>query len=232
MILLRSRCTDGIFCLLFLAGGYFETGISLLYADNWTKQYKLSLEVSCFVSNLFCMYSMLCSSNILLQSNTPYKLYERSAAVSFMDGKIKTVPKRVDEIISNARSFSDTLNARALLAKFLASQERYADATNEVLEILSCLGESFPKEVTASLIMNEINEITPMLEGMTKAKMLNLSTMTDVIKLQAMKFMDLLTSLSIYSSPMLMHLVPFRMTKLTFSVSEFILKFIVELIFA
>mmetsp|Transcript_26788 Transcript_26788/g.64273 ORF Transcript_26788/g.64273 Transcript_26788/m.64273 type:complete len:1395 (+) Transcript_26788:24-4208(+) len=170
------------------AGGYFETGISLLYADNWTKQYKLSLE-----------------------------LYERSVAVSFMDGKIKTVPKRVDEIISNARSFSDTLNARALLAKFLASQERYADATNEVLEILSCLGESFPKEITTSLIMNEINEITPMLEGITKDTFLNLPTMTDRTKLQAMKFMDLLTSLSIFSSPMLMNLVSFRMTRLTFS---------------
>ncbi|KAL7524022.1 hypothetical protein ACHAXR_002790, partial [Thalassiosira sp. AJA248-18] len=82
------------------AQAYFEAGISLLHADHWDKQYSLSLA-----------------------------LHEWSVVVSFKGGVVDTVSSRLDDILSNARSFDDTLNSRVLLAKFLASQEQYADAT-------------------------------------------------------------------------------------------------------
>eukprot|EP00578_Thalassiosira_sp_NH16_P017378 CAMPEP_0181111258 /NCGR_PEP_ID=MMETSP1071-20121207/19174_1 /TAXON_ID=35127 /ORGANISM="Thalassiosira sp., Strain NH16" /LENGTH=596 /DNA_ID=CAMNT_0023195129 /DNA_START=1 /DNA_END=1791 /DNA_ORIENTATION=- len=173
------------------ARGYFEAGISLLHADHWTKQYALSLE-----------------------------LYERSIVVGFMDGNVETVPSRVDDILSNARSFDDTVDSRVLLAKYLTSQAQYADASFGILIVLSSFGESFPEEVTESHLTNEIHAITPMLEGITKDTFLNLPTMTDRMKLQAMQFMELLaltSNFNLPSSSMLMNLVSCRMTKLTFS---------------
>ena len=79
--------------------------------------------------------------------------------VSFKGGVVDTVSSLLDVILSNARSFGDTLNSRVLLAKFLASQEQYACATRGVLDILSNLGESFPTEITESIVVDEINEI-------------------------------------------------------------------------
>ncbi|KAL7531012.1 hypothetical protein ACHAXR_007019, partial [Thalassiosira sp. AJA248-18] len=175
----------------FLAQAYFEAGISLLHADHWDKQYSLSIA-----------------------------LYEWSVFVSFKGGSVDSVSSRLNDILFNARSFDDTLNSQVLLAKFLASQEQYADATRGVLDILSNLGEAFPKEITESLVIDEINEIVPMLDEITKDKILGLPAMTDTTKLHAMKFMDLLTTFCNYASPMLLHLVSCRMTKLTFSVSE------------
>ena len=145
-----------------------------------------------------------------------------------MDGKVETVPSRVDDILSNARSFDDTVDSRVLLAKYLTSQAQYADASFGILIVLSSFGESFPEEVTESHLTTEIHAITPMLEGITKDTFLNLPTMTDRMKLQAMQFMELLaltSNFNLPSSSMLLNLVSCRMTKLTFSVSRCILTY-------
>ena len=173
------------------ARGYFEAGISLLHADHWSKQYALSLE-----------------------------LFELSVVVHLMDGRDDAVFNRLDDILSNAASFEDSLNSRVLKAKLLASQAKYDDAIDGIVETLAILGESFPKEITSSLVMDEINAMTPMLEGLTKEKISKLPIMTDKVKLKAMNFLDLLLTLSNSSSPMLMHLVSCRMTKLTFEVRD------------
>ena len=168
-----------------------------------------------------CIALTLCLAGLtFLPTQCSLKLYERSIVVGFMDGNVETVPSRVDDIVSNARSFDDTLDSRVLLAKYLTSQAQYADATNGVLIVLSSLGEAFPEEVTSSHVTNEIHAITPMLKGITKDTFLNLPTMTDRTKLNAMKFMDLALTSGVFSSPMLMNLVSCRMTRLTFLVSE------------
>mmetsp|Transcript_26892 Transcript_26892/g.57652 ORF Transcript_26892/g.57652 Transcript_26892/m.57652 type:complete len:1336 (+) Transcript_26892:116-4123(+) len=169
------------------ARGYFEAGISLLHTNPWDIQYDLCLE-----------------------------LYEMSVVVSFMDGKVETVSSRLDVIFSNAKSFDDALNSRALSAKFLASQEQHAEAVHGVLDILLHLGEEFPKEVCLSHVIGEVKATQRFLKDITKEKILNLPTMQDVEKLNAMKFMGLLIILGNFISPMLVHLVCCRMMKLTF----------------
>ena len=138
-----------------------------------------------------CIALTLYLAGLTFPTQCSLKLYERSIVVGFMDGNVETVPSRVDDIISNARSFDDTLDSRVLLAKYLTSQAQYADATNGVLIVLSSLGEAFPEEVTSSHVTNEIHAITPMLKGITKDTFLNLPTMTDRTKLNAMKLMEL-----------------------------------------
>jgi predicted ATPase len=141
--------------------GYFEAGISLLHPNSWDEQYSLCLE-----------------------------LYEMSAVVSFMDGKIETVSARLDSILSNAHSYDDTLNSRALRTKFLASQGQYAEATKEVFGVLSNLGEELPPgDISLSSLKSEINATQTLLKNTTKDTFLNLPPMTDMRKLNTMKFM-------------------------------------------
>ena len=173
-----------------LAGVYFEAGISLLSTNHWQEQYSLSLE-----------------------------LYNSSVLVSFMIGNITAISTRLSDILAHAMSFDDAVDAHVLQAKYLASQAQYAEAFNGVLEILSAhLGESFPEDITESMIREEVNSVEPMLRDITKEKILCLPAMTNKQKLNAMRFMDLLASLSSFSSPMLHHLVSCRMTRLTFKV--------------
>ena len=142
------------------ARGYFEAGISLLHANPWDKQYSLCLE-----------------------------LYEMSVVVRFMDGKVETVSSRLDVILSNAKSFDDTLNARTLRAKLLASQSQIAEAVNGVLAILSNLGEEFPQDACLEHVTSTVKETQVLLKDITKETIRSLPTMTDNTKLNAMKFM-------------------------------------------
>jgi len=167
--------------------GYFEAGITLLHANHWHSQYSLSLE-----------------------------LYEMSVAVAFMDGNTETASERLNEILSNAVSFDDKLNARSLLAKLLVSQEKYQEGVRMVLEILAGLEETFPQEITRSHVVSEIESTLPMLKDVTSETILSLPAMTDTRKLNAMKFMDLLITFSAFHLPMLIHILSCRMIKLTF----------------
>lgn len=169
------------------ARAYFEAGISLLHANHWDKQYSLSLQ-----------------------------LYEYSGLVCFMDGKIDGVTSRLNAILSNAKSFDDKINTRVMLAKLYLSQQRYADGFRDVIEVLSGLGEVFPKEIDQTLVTSEINETLPLLNEITKEKLSNLPVMTDARKLNAMKFMSLLTTLCTIHSPKFLHMLSCRMIQLTF----------------
>ena len=166
------------------ARGYFENGISLLDAEHWANQYTFSLE-----------------------------LYEMSVKVSFMDGKTDTVLARLNEILSHAASFDDTLNARTLLAKFMVSQQNYAEGVRGILQILKDLGENFPEEVQISQVLSEIKAMLPLLRKMTKEEIICLPAMTDVKKLRTMSLMGLLTSFCNFYSPALMQLVACELLK-------------------
>ena len=147
-------------------------------------------------------------------------MYEWSVVVGLTNGIVKTVSSRLNEILSNA-SYDDSMTARVLRARFLVSQTQYKDATKGILDVLSSLGEDFPEEINEEAVSRDINAIIPILDGVTTEKILGLPTLTDKTKLNAMKFMDLLTTFILnISSPLLMHLVACRMIKLTFEVSE------------
>jgi predicted ATPase len=140
--------------------GYFEAGISLLHSNPWDEHYSLCLE-----------------------------LFEMSAVVNFMDGKVETVASRLDSILFNAKSYDDTLISRALRAKFLASQGQYVEAIEEVFGVLSNLGEELPGDISLSYLKSEINATQPLLKDISKDTILNLPPMTDMRKLNTMKFM-------------------------------------------
>jgi len=187
----RLNLTAGKYCIgaaqYKKAQEYFAAGISLLVENHWSEQYDLSIE-----------------------------LYEMSVVASLMGGDTDNVPSRLDDILSNAKSFEDALNSQVLLAKYLASQEQYDFATKGVLAILSHLGEEFPTVLNESQVQNEIKATQAILNNITREKILRVGTMTDTDKLNVMKFMTLLLTVSNFASPLLMHLLSCRMMHLTF----------------
>jgi len=169
------------------ARGYFEAGIRMLNGNCWNEQYSLSLE-----------------------------LYEMSVVVCFMDGKVETVAGLLDMILSNVESTDDALDARTLRAKFSASQTKYTEATDELLDVLLFLGEEFPRDPCLPRVTSEMKAIQEMLKDVTKEEILSLPPFQDPRKLKAMKCMGLLISVAHYSSAKLMPLLSCRMIQLTF----------------
>ena len=62
----------------------------------------------------------------------------------------------MDEILSHAKTFEDSLNASAMLAKLLASSSKHDEAMVNCLAILSNLGEDFPPQVDLPIILNKL----------------------------------------------------------------------------
>ena len=165
---------------------YFEAGISLLHTNHWEKQYALCLE-----------------------------LYELSVVVSFMDGNVENVSSRLDAILSNAQSFQDTLKARGLHLKVIASGGDYAHSTSQCLTILAGLGENFPEAIDSSFVSNEITTTEVLLTSLSKDDLSSLPPMKDTVKLYAMRFLGMLHAFSMFSNSCLAHLSSCSMVKLT-----------------
>ena len=88
--------------------------------------------------------------------------------------------------------------------------------TNDVLKILSQLGEDFPSEISTKDVVDEIRATQPLVDGIKKEDIANLPMIADETKLMAMKFMGLLITFCNYASPMLVHLLSCRMIQRTF----------------
>lgn len=171
------------------ARDYFEAAISLLNEDHWTSQYTLSLE-----------------------------LYELSIAVGFAGGDIDTseVLSRLKQILSNATSYEDTLNASAFLAKLLASSGQYTEAIEQCVNVLANhLGETFPTDIQPSDTLELLDSTLLQVQGMTNEQFAMLPQMTDTVKLNAMRFLTLLCSYTHVSKPSMLPIVSTRMLQLT-----------------
>lgn len=167
------------------ARGHFEAGISLCRHNPWERQYSLCLE-----------------------------LFEMLNVVNFMDGKVDTMSIRIDSILHNARSFEDTLKTRSLRAKFMASQGQYAVAIAESLEVLLKFGVELPQDVNLSQLRSEVSVIQALLKDTSKETILNLPPMHDD-KLNTMKFVCDIVTITFFPSPMLMAMYCCRMIQIT-----------------
>ena len=165
---------------------YIDMGMQLLKTQHWETQYSLSLE-----------------------------LYEMSASVSCMHGNHVRMSSCLDEILSHARTFDDSLMASSLLVKLLASSSKFEEARSNCLEILSNLGEVFPQDINLPLILNELSSMQATLRNITRKQINLLPPMTDRKKLNAMKFLNMLCMHSNISKPMLVPLLSCRMVRLT-----------------
>jgi len=169
-----------------LARSFVDMGIQLLQPGHWEEQYSLSLD-----------------------------LYEMSASLSYMCGDTTKMSGSLDELLAHAKTFEDSLNGAAMLARLLASSHKHNDAITNCLDILSKLGEEFPPQPDLGVIQSKLSELQPLLLVLTADKMKALPMMTDKSKLQAMKFLGMLCEFSVRAAPILLPLLSARMMKLS-----------------
>jgi len=158
----------------------------LLSAEHWQTQYSLSLD-----------------------------LFETSASLSCMSGDVTEMASYLGEILSNARTFDDSLKASSLLIKLLASVSRYEEARDNCLVILSHYREVFPSDISLPCVLDELSTVRTVLGNISHHQVKLLPRMVDKDKLNAMKFLNMLCMYSIISKPMLLPLLSSRMVKIT-----------------
>ena len=170
----------------FSARSYIDVGIRLLEPNHWETQYPLSLE-----------------------------LYEMSASVSCISGDISTMSTCLQAVLSHVMTFEDSLKASSMLAKLLASNSKYDDATSNCLDILKKLGEDFPPEISLPLVQMELPTLQTALRNITHDQIQALPVMTGKRKLNAMKFLNMLCLYCTVSKPLLLPFLTHRMVQLT-----------------
>jgi len=120
----------------------------------------------------------------------------------------------LDTILSNAKSFDDSLKASSLLVKLLASSSKFDEARTNCITILANLGETFPKGIGLPCALDKLSVIQTTLRDISCDQIKQLPPMSDSNKLNSMKFLNMLSMYSIISKPMLLPLLSCRMVML------------------
>jgi predicted ATPase len=169
-----------------LASLYLNFGISLLGRDCWKDEYDLTLA-----------------------------LYNDAAEVEYSKSNYTRVDELVETVLTNARSFNDTLRARASRIYCLSSQYQMTEAVNESLYVLHHLGEHFPANPKRRHIGRELMRTWRLLKGKTNESILRIPVMTDPNKLATLQILNLLFPGAYRTRPKLWGLIIIRIVRLT-----------------
>lgn len=165
---------------------YLNFGISLLGRDSWKDEYDLTLA-----------------------------LYNDAAEVEYSKSNYARVDELVETVLKNARSFNDTLRARASRIYCLSSRYQMTEAVDESLQVLHHLGEHFPANPKKRHIGRELMRTWRLLKGKTNESILRIPVMTDPNKLATLQILNLLFPGAYRTRPKLWGLIIIRIVRLT-----------------
>ena len=138
-----------------------------------------------------------------------------SASLCYSCGETSEMTSCLQETLDHAKTFEDSLNAAAMLARLLTSSHKPKDAMTNCLDILTQLGEEFPAQPDPEVLQNKLLELKPIFMSLSVGQMKALPKMRDGSKLQAMKFLGMLCQICVMAAPMLLPLLSVRMLELT-----------------
>ena len=172
------------------AHSFFTNGISFLNGKNyWRDHYSIGLE-----------------------------LYELASKSALAAGSIHNVESLLDEIIENATSFEDTLNAHFMKVCSLAVHPSNVRRALEYgLSFASKLGEGIPNNASQEILQQHVQHTLSMISGISEVDILNYPKMTDRKKLMTMKLLARLQASSYYADPVVHNFIILKMVQLTLS---------------
>lgn len=168
------------------ASEYAELGIRLLERRHWRDQYNLSLG-----------------------------LFNSAAELSYCCGRHERVHELVKEILENARSSDDKLQAHITKIMTLAAQTEARAAIAYCIEVLRRLGQPFPRTPRLSRIVMEYVKTKQKLAGISDDDVMNLPPLTDPKTTTAMTFIQQLFPLVQQERYEYSPLIAFRLVHLT-----------------
>jgi predicted ATPase len=165
------------------AYSFFEHGIDFLPEHHWRRDYPLCLDI----------YTLACKS-------------------AFAVGKMQALRILSEHVLTNARSFKDTLEVQLTKLSMLAHSSQASEALNMGLAIVSNLGEDIPKPSKEALDV-QVQQTQALIRGLSEDQLIRHRLMTDLNKLYVMKFLARLQIISyLVNSP----IHPFVILKVRF----------------
>lgn len=166
---------------------YVDFAIELLEVRHWRDQYQLSLE-----------------------------LYNLAAELEYCIGNHLTVDKLVGNILQNARTFEDKLQAYGTHIYSLGSRGDGERAIDEGFSVLKELGEAFPRRLVLLHTIRSLIATQKLLKNKTDEDILNLPLVTDTKVLSAMKILKVIYPHILISRSEYAPLVAMRSISITF----------------
>ena len=150
----------------FPASEYLKVGLDLMEGmDGWKRSYKLQLN--------------LCT---------------RFAEVAYYIGDVVACDEYVSIVLEHAINREDRYPVYTVKLDSLGSQERLSEAIDVGFEILSLLGEKFPRKITHFHVATYYIKSMIKIRGKSDEDLLALPTLDDADKLLALKIMSIITA--------------------------------------
>jgi len=167
------------------AVNYFNSGINMLPASCWERQYKLSLN-----------------------------LHDMAIKTAYCVGNFSQLCTLVSTVLSKGKTLEDKLDAHNSQVRYLNSTGQCEGAISQCLVVLEELGEKFPQDLTDEIEV-EYMHVKGLLATRTSNDILQLPVMGDDRKLAAMEFLSLTQAACSNTRPQLGVLAIIRMVKMT-----------------
>lgn len=164
---------------------YLTIGISLLSSKTWTEEYDTSLN-----------------------------LYTLAAETAYLNGKFDKMNGHIDVVLEHTRDLLDKVKVYEIRILSFKAENKLIDAINTGLDLLTQLGEKFPKNPKLPHVMFNLIKTKLKLKGKSISYLENLPVMEDKEKIAAMRIIADIASCSYWATPNLFPLLMFRMVGL------------------
>ncbi|MHC0065295.1 trifunctional serine/threonine-protein kinase/ATP-binding protein/sensor histidine kinase [Nostoc sp. UIC 10890] len=154
---------------------YVTTGITLLTQERWQTQYQLTLA-----------------------------LYETAAETAYLCGNLEQMPQFAAVILENASTLLDTVKVYEIRIQAAQAQHQFLEAVQIALEILECLGVSFPQQPSESNIAQACAATNSILAGRQPLDLITLPQMTEPEKIAAIRILANVSSSAYVVAPSLL----------------------------
>jgi histidine kinase len=165
---------------------YFETGIDLLKQDHWNSQYEQSIS-----------------------------LYTEAAETAYNMGEFGTMEEKLKAVLENHKELMDVVRPYAIRINALKAQNKLQEAIDTGLDVLSQLGEKFPKKGRLPLVMADLIHTKLKLLGKDHEVICNLPTMANPYKAAALRILNDIASPVYWARPGILPFIIFRMVRLS-----------------
>ena len=165
---------------------YLHYGIAVLGDRGWRDNYELNL-----------------------------RLHNVAIEVCYCVAHFDELDKLVNAILSNVRSFTDSLHARSSYIYSRGSRGHSVDAIDNALELLKELDEGIPWYPSTLQVMVAFRRTKNLLKKQSHESLLRLPPLQDHQKLYAMRILNLITLHALYARPTLLPLVVAHMIEIT-----------------
>ena len=142
-------------------------------------------------------------------------IYNAAAEISYTGGDYDNVKIMVNEVLDNARTLDDKVQASTTKMYMLGSSNQSSKAVDIGLHLLHQLGENFPIKPKPKHILSSMIRTKLMLRGKSKEMLLRLPSMTDGHAASAMIVMNILFPSAFFCNPLLFPLLIMRMIKIS-----------------